>query len=184
MPVPSGKEDCANRATIDLLVARSETPRSERAVATGTPRGHRCGRKGCPTPASSGRHRPRPPAAQAPRSLAGLLTSGRRLARAPWEANHTVPCATIRGLPSLIERGRAASTWDRSTRFRFVADGGLRARAAASAKAEARRGSRLSDGIVYCGQSPFGARGAGGMGSPAALRACCMAGNAPAPAGA
>jgi Transaldolase/Fructose-6-phosphate aldolase len=37
MPVPSGKEDCANRATIDLLVARSETPRSERAVATGTP---------------------------------------------------------------------------------------------------------------------------------------------------
>jgi hypothetical protein len=24
MPVPSGKEDCANRATIDLLVANSE----------------------------------------------------------------------------------------------------------------------------------------------------------------
>jgi hypothetical protein len=32
MPVPSGKEGCASRATIDLLIARSGAPETDRPV--------------------------------------------------------------------------------------------------------------------------------------------------------
>jgi hypothetical protein len=89
------------------LFLGGELSRGGRCPTTTDPRrGRRYDHEGCPTPASSGHHRPRPPAAQVPRSLAGLLTSGRRLARAPREANHIVPCATTQGLASFIERGR------------------------------------------------------------------------------
>ena len=122
------------------------------------------------------------------RSARSCISSGRprahywcgRIGEAVGEPPMPTLCVGIEGT---VARDNADNH-----RFRIVADGGVRARAAGSsiqpAKSEARRGSRLSDGIVYCGQSPFGACGAGGMGSPAALRACCMAGNAPAPAGA
>jgi hypothetical protein len=111
-----------------------------------------------------------------PRPYAPLRVRGSWRLRAPLALGRKLPRFQFKG-PARPPQGVLP----------FVADRVLRARAAASsiqpAKAEARRGSRLSDGIVYRGQSPSEACGAGGMGSPAARRACCMAGNAPAPGG-